>query len=242
MKDSAIEIEATNELTHWWFVGRRYLFRKILEDLKTQKTFRVLDLGSGTGTNLRMVREMELENAVGLDINPKALGYCLEKGLGPVIQGDICNLPFSDNHFDLVIASDIIEHIDDDFKALREIQRILVKGGVALLVVPAFPILWGLQDEVSFHKRRYRMTPFLNLVRRADLKIFQAFHFNYILFPFILFARKIIKIFNIQMESEGEINFKILNIIFSILFQVDVRTAPILRPPFGVSVFVVAEK
>jgi SAM-dependent methyltransferase len=142
----------------------------------------------------------------------------------------------------VVFATDVIEHIDDDHLAAQEICRVLKPGGSAIITVPAFESLWGLQDEKGFHKRRYRMQPLLALLRRAGLIPQRSCYFNYILFAPIFLARRLIDLFRIDLQSEAEVNSPLLNRLLSIVFTMDVRTAPVLRPPFGASILVVAAK
>lgn len=143
-------VEAEVEATHWWFVGRRRLFGAELAKSGIKPTDRVLDIGTGTGANLRLLRSLGLAAVRGLDSSDEAIGYCVSKGLGAVQKGDICALPFADESFDFVLATDVIEHVDDDPAAAREIARVLAPGGIALISVPAFPSLWGLQDRQAF--------------------------------------------------------------------------------------------
>ena len=108
------------------------------------------------GTNLRLLQELGIcRTARGLDLSDDAIRWCAEKGLGTVEKGDVCNLPFGEASFELVLATDIIEHVDDDLQAITEIRRVLAPGGTAIITVPAFQSLWGLQDDVAHHKRRY---------------------------------------------------------------------------------------
>jgi SAM-dependent methyltransferase len=153
-----------------------------------------------------------------------------------VQTGDIRALPLTDASVDLLLATDVIEHVDDDQKALSEIRRVLRPGGTALITVPAFPSLWGLQDIKSQHYRRYRMRPFLDLLERSDLVVSKRFHFNYLLFGPIFAARQIIRWFKIDLGSENEVNNPILNRLFGFVFRLDVTTAPLIKPPFGVSI------
>src|SRR6476469_3052133 len=62
----------------------------------------------------------------------------------------------------------------------RAYSAVRAAGGVVLFTVPAFPSLWGLQDEVSHHYRRYRMGPFLKMLDKAKFQVTSKFHFNYI--------------------------------------------------------------
>ena len=242
MEHGVYDAEARLEAEHWWFRGRRKLFAAELGGLKIGRNAGVLDIGIGTGSNLRMLREQGYRNVAGIDLNPLAVRYCLAKGFASVLAGDATSLPFADGQFDLVLATDTIEHIDDDRKALQEIHRILVPGGYAMIVVPAFESLWGLQDIVAHHKRRYRTGDLTEKIKSSGFEIQQAYYFNYLLFVPIWFARQVIKILRIKRASEAEFNSTILNQVLFWTFALDVRTAPVIRPPFGVSILAIGQK
>lgn len=240
MDISTYEVEAEVEANHWWFVARRQLFADVIARLGLGTGSRVLDVGTSTGTNLRLLEELGYTNRVGLDMSDDAIRYCAEKGLGKVEKGDVCQLPFRDGEFDPVLATDIIEHVDDDTRALSEIRRVLARGGTAIITVPAFPSLWGLQDTVSHHKRRYRMRQLLGVIDSAGLDCRENFHFNYLLFVPIWAARQLIRVMGIRLKSENQINGAALNRFLTWLFKVDVASACHLRPPFGVSILAIA--
>src|SRR5262249_3534349 len=206
MRTSTYAVEAEVEETHWWFVGRRRLFGRELTRAGLPADARTLDVGTSTGANLRLPRDCGFGHVRGLDMSPDAIRFCAAKGFGPVQQGSVCAMPFASASFDLVLATDIIEHVDDDALALAQITRVLAPGGRALITVPAFPSLWGLQDEVSLHKRRYRLRPLVDLVRRAGLQPSHAFYFNYVLFAPIWLARQVIRYARVNLRSEGEVN------------------------------------
>ncbi len=182
MLEATYAVEAAIEETHWWFVGRRRLFARELEAAGIRLDARILDVGTGAGSNLRMLRDLRFSAVEGLDLSEEAIRWCAGKGLGPVRCGSICDMPFEDGRFDAVLATDIIEHVEDDKRALTELARVIRSGGTALITVPACPALWGLQDEVGLHRRRYRMRPLLELVRASGLSVSRAYHFNYLLF------------------------------------------------------------
>jgi SAM-dependent methyltransferase len=244
MDVAAYAAEALVEKDHWWFVGRRQLFSRELAKLRLGQHAATLDTGTSTGTNLRMLRDLGFRNVSGLDLSDEAIAFCAEKGLGAVQKGDLNALPFADETFDLVLATDIIEHVDDDIGALRQLNRALKPGGHLLVTVPAFPSLWGLQDKVSHHKRRYRLLGLKAKVEAAGFTVERRYYFNFILFVPIFLARQIIRMAGLEerLKSENEVHSPSINRILLPIFALDTRLAPILRLPFGVSILMLARK
>jgi SAM-dependent methyltransferase len=242
MQTAVYEVEDAVEANHWWFVGRRALLRSLLKRSADPSQSRVLDIGTGTGGNLRLLRELGFQSIDGIDFSEDAIEYCRQKGFEKVQLGDACRLPFEDNSFDVTLATDVLEHLEDDHQAAREIARVLKPGGLGVITVPAFPCLWGLQDEVACHVRRYRMRGLLACLDQAGLEIEKRFHFNYLLFGSIWLARQVIRLAKIPLRSENELNSPFLNAILKAIFTVDVHSAKVLHPPFGVSICVLARK
>jgi SAM-dependent methyltransferase len=242
MQESVYHADARREQDHWWYVGRRKLFSRVIQTLAVGAQQPVLDVGTSAGTSLRMLRELGFSDVTGLDFSEEAIRFCAEKGLGTVRLGDVTDMPFPAEAFSLVLATDIIEHVDDDLQALREIARVLRPGHNALITVPAFPALWGLQDTVSQHKRRYRMQPLLARIREAGLEPRQHFHFNYLLCGPIWAARQVLKHVKHGYQSESDVNGQVANRVLTAIFDFDIRTSPRLSLPFGVSILVVAHK
>src|ERR1044072_8537020 len=148
------------EESHWWFVGRRQIIKSFLErvvrQLKTDRErLKILDVGCGTGANLELLAQFG--EAEGVDVSSEALSFSRERGLNKVKQGAAEALPYADGSFDLVTGLDVVEHLDDDLAGLREMRRILTRAGRALVFVPAFMFLWGVQDDISNHRRRYTL-------------------------------------------------------------------------------------
>jgi SAM-dependent methyltransferase len=235
-------VEAQIEEYHWWFAGRRRLFARELTRVGLNSSSNILDVGTGTGANLRMLRALDARHVTGLDSNEMAIRYCESKDLGQVRRGDICAIPFADETFDFVLATDVIEHVDDDSAALAELARVLKHGGKALVAVPAFQMLWGLQDIVAHHKRRYRLRPLVRKMQEAGLAPRRYYYFNYLLFAPIWMARRLIGLLGIKRNSEAEFNSPFINQCLSAIFTIDTSTAPLVRPPFGVSILVIGER
>ena len=233
-------IEAQVEATHWWFVARRKLLADLIVRYRVPADAGVLDIGTGTGTNLRLLRELGFANRRGIDTSEEAIRWCAEKGLGKVQQGDISALPFGDGQFGLVLATDVIEHVDDDLRAMAEVRRVLAPGGVAIVTVPAFQSLWGLQDEVARHKRRYRLKSLRQLLQDSGLACVESFYFNYLLLVPIWVARQLIRRAGLKLHSENQLNTPLLNRLLTWIFLADVATAGVIHPPAGVSIAAVA--
>lgn len=242
MDIAAYAIESQVEQTHWWFYGRRKLFARILENQKLPKDVAILDVGTSSGTNLRMLAEQGFTRVEGLDMSPEAVRFCAEKGFGKVNLGSADAMPFADNSFDQIIATDIIEHVDNDPAALREMYRCLKPGARVLITVPAFMSLWGLQDTLAHHKRRYRKPELTAKIEAAGLRVETAYYFNFLLAAPIWLARQILKAIKPDIQSENEINNPVINAVLKAIFLTDVALAPIVRPPFGVSILCVARK
>ncbi|HEX7294914.1 MAG TPA: class I SAM-dependent methyltransferase, partial [Pyrinomonadaceae bacterium] len=156
------------EETHWWYVGRRLIIESLVERICSSiksSTPRILDVGCGTGANLQMLAKHR--NAEGVDVSQQAVAFCHHRGLDCVKLGAIEQLPYENESFDLVTALDVIEHLDDDVAGLGEIRRVLRPGGYVLVFVPAFMFLWGVQDDVSNHRRRYTLHGLLTALKEA---------------------------------------------------------------------------
>jgi len=233
-------VEAYVERDHWWFRGRRRLVAAMIRAFGIPPSAQVLDVGCGTGSNLRLLVELGFGDVTGLDRSEDAIRWCREKQLPAVERGDLCALPFPEDHFDLVIATDVLEHIDEPDAGVAELRRVLRPGGTLIVTVPAFESLWGLQDDVSHHKRRYRRDELVVQLRAAGFIVARSFHFNFLLFVPIWLARQLIRWLGVEVASENENNTRWLNALLARIFAFDVWAAPRLRPRFGVSILAVA--
>src|SRR5260370_41254151 len=98
-------------------------------------------------------------------------------------------IPFADATFDLVTAFDVLEHLDDDVRALREMARVARPGGLIAVTVPAYQWMWGRQDEVSHHRRRYTGRSLKQGITAAALNPRRRTAFHTVPFPAIASLR-----------------------------------------------------
>src|ERR1700681_393485 len=184
---------------HWWFAGRRRIIEGFVEKVcrdVVRLPPRILDVGCGTGANLQMLAQFGA--AEGVDVSPEALDFCRARGLKDVKQGAAETLPFADASFDLVTGLDVVEHLDDDIAGLREMCRVLSSDGRAVLFVPAFMFLWGVQDDISHHRRRYTLPELKQRLRDAGLKIERASYANITFFLPILTGRVLMRLTGVR--------------------------------------------
>ena len=84
--------------------------------------------------------------------------------------------------------------------------------------------------------------PLRSRIEAAGFRPARAFYFNYLLFIPIWLARRLVDALKIELKSEGEINTPLLNRVLSFIFTCDISSAAVLRPPFGVSILLLASK
>jgi SAM-dependent methyltransferase len=231
------------EETHWWYVGRRRIIESLVQKIckpLDKADPRILDVGCGTGANLKMLATCG--RAEGVDISPQAVEFCRQRGLDSVKLGAVEHLPYESDSFELVTALDVIEHLDDDVAGLREMRRVLRCDGRLLLFVPAFMFLWGVQDDVSNHRRRYTLPGLLSAVREAGFSVESASYANISFFLPVLVVRSVMRWLHLRADTEYGINISPLNGPFSWLFAAERFILNRWKIPFGVSAVCIARR
>jgi len=233
------------EATHWWYVGRRaVVFDAFTRVLAEYERPRVLDFGCGTGFNLEAARALGVHDGVGIDLSSRALSLCRERGLHRLVRGDAAAPPFGDATFDVVLALDLIEHVEDDRAALRGLLRVLRPGGRLIVFTPAFQFLWSVQDRVSHHFRRYTASELRTKLSDAGYAVDKLSYANMLLFPIVLAGRLTLRVSgrDRQVSSENDLHPAASNAILARIFSAE---RPLLRRwnlPFGVSLLAVAAR
>jgi SAM-dependent methyltransferase len=174
---------------HWWFRGRRAIIWALLERAGVHGPLRLLDAGCGTGRHL--VEYGVLGEAHGIDPSPAAVEACHRRGLDQVVAAPIERLPYGDASFDLVLATDVLEHLPDDAVALRELRRVAAPGATIICTVPALMWLWSDEDVRLHHHRRYRRPELVARARETGWEPSLATYYNTLLLPAIAVARKL---------------------------------------------------
>jgi SAM-dependent methyltransferase len=230
---------------HWWFVGRRRIIGEFcaahLEPRSPQR--RILDIGCGTGTMLGELRRFG--DVHGVDAEAAAVEYCHSQGETQVVLGQGDTVPFPDGSFELVSLLDVIEHVDDDQTLLAEARRVLAPGGRILVTVPAFEWMWGEQDVIAHHTRRYTGRQLRDSLQRAGFEVTTLTHFNTFLFPPIAAIRLVKRVLPDpeHVRSDFELNKPgRLNSLLTRIFSAEAKRVARRGFPVGVSILAFATR
>ena len=170
------------EETHWWFQARTHFILCLLRRLKVPASAAILDVGCSAGLLMRRLHSAGYAKVTGLDLSEEAVRRCHAVGLSNTAVMDATHPQYADQSFDLLIASDVLEHIADETTALRNWLRILRPGGRLLVCVPAFMFLWSDHDAVNYHRRRYTRKMLEVALNKAGFAIDRAGYWNFSLF------------------------------------------------------------
>lgn len=239
--DKMYQLEETN----WWYSGRRRLILKVVAQIHkkySDKSMNILDAGCGTGINLRYL--LDYGDAYGLDISNEALKFSRIRGLSSLICGSVDRLPLTNEFFDLVVALDVIEHIQEDLTAIRELNRVLRPGGSLIVTVPAFQFLWSNHDLAVHHKRRYTRSELRDILGLGGFIVERATYWNLFLFLPVAAMRMLKRATSSQRNKQtdlAELPAPIDRILRGLLW-VENSILGWFDLPFGVSVMCVCRK
>jgi SAM-dependent methyltransferase len=172
---------------HWWYRGRRTVLDGVIADLRPPTNARILDAGCGSGRF--MVDLAKRGEVTGVELSDTSVALARQRGIGEVVAGSVLEMPFADASFDLAVSLDVIEHLEDDIAALRELRRVVAPGGALLVTVPAYQWLWSGHDEINHHHRRYTRRTLQSAAEQAGWKQTRTTYFNSLLLPVAILLR-----------------------------------------------------
>jgi SAM-dependent methyltransferase len=184
---------------HWWYRGRRKLLARVIADLQLPERARILDAGCGSGRN--MVELARLGTVTGVELSETSVCLARARETGDVIEGSVLEMPFDADSFDLAVSLDVIEHLEDDLGALRELRRVVAPGGCLLVTVPAYQWLWSAHDEINHHHRRYTRRTLQRVAEQAGWEQTRTTYFNSLLLPVAIVLRALERLNTKTTES-----------------------------------------
>jgi SAM-dependent methyltransferase len=142
----------------------------------------ILDVGCAIGNITQFY--VDREQVVGLDVMPEELAVARERFVGKNFEAhhiDVSSpalLQFKDRRLDTAVCLNVLEHIEDDVHALKNMRDVLEPGATICLLVPVNKWLFGPMDAIDHHYRRYTRAELNAKLARADLKVVSQRYFN----------------------------------------------------------------
>jgi SAM-dependent methyltransferase len=221
---------------YWWYRARAELLESVLGPyLRSPR--RILDVGSADGPSVGWMAGDYPRFT--LDLHPDGLNP------GEGVCGSATALPFGDEVFDVVAAFDVVEHCEDDARAVGELTRVLAPGGRLLLSVPAYQWAWSDHDQRAGHYRRYTRPQLVELVEGAGLVVDRASYAFASVFPMFVAERGIRRLRRGHADPAEQRLPSVPPAVDRVLMRLSRVDRRLLRSrdlPFGSSVFLAAVK
>jgi len=174
------------EQRHWWYAERRAVLRRILRDRRSGGW--AADIGAAAGGNTRVLESLGW-SPLAFEYSETGAALARSRGLR-ISRADAHHLPLPDGSMDVVTALDVLEHLEDDHRAARELRRVLRPDGVLVVAVPADPDLWSAHDDAVGHLRRYTEAELRELMAGAGFAVQQMWSWNVLLRPLAALRRR----------------------------------------------------
>ena len=242
MKTEAFKKHEKIEEKHWWFKARREIIKSTLAKMEINQNPKILEVGSGTGGNLKMLSSFG--DLTSVEISELAINISKIKtgNIVDIKSGSLPdNLPNFTHNFDLICLFDVLEHIKEDDRSLEKIYSLLNPNGFIFITVPAHQWLWSEIDELVEHVRRYSKKELKKKIFNAGFELKKISFFNFFLFPLAVLARLTSKLFKKQALGLS-IPIKIINDCLYYIFSSEKRFLKRINFPLGLSLICVARK
>lgn len=251
--ESAFHPEMCAELSpiekqHFWHTGRKEIIYALLKKLfkKSLIKKKMIEIGCGNGTIIQHLRNNGIRIEGG-DVSLYGLQRCKQQVNAPLYHINALQTPFPDNSYDIIGLFDVLEHIEEDQKLLKEMYRICKKDGILFITVPAFQFLWSYFDIYSKHKRRYSKENLIKKVTDAGFKIKKISFYMFFLFLPYLLIRKMPALFKIDAPCKRPPMKEVspprwINTIFLSIFRIEKKLLPSINLPFGSSLLCLSKK
>lgn len=213
----------------------------LYEEIRPYAHGAILEVGSGTGTYSRsLLRDFPHERIALSDIDADyvrnlATAYGSERVSAHLIDlGEPDHFAGLQRRFDTVIALNVLEHVQDDVRALKNVLDTLRPGGTLILLVPAHQVLYNRIDEAIGHYRRYAKNDLLEKVRAAGFTVDRIFYFNALsIFGWYL---------NGNVLKKTDVGGGLLSLYNRIVPVVRIIERLILRRKIGISLIAILQK
>lgn len=230
--------------SYWWFVGRRKILRNLIKKFSAgNKPSLALDAGCGTGYFMQDLKEFAFP--IGIDNSEHSLSYAKKKTKN-IIRGDICNMPFKDEAFDLITTLGVLynETVTDDDAAIKEFSRVLKNNGILIIDESAYNFLRSRYNASWGAIRRYTRSQLSAKLKSNGFEILKSSYWNMLMLPI---AYLLIKTENLLKAKEpryykiSEMN-GVLNRVLKKYLYFEAFLLKHFNMPFGTMVFIVGRR
>jgi 2-polyprenyl-3-methyl-5-hydroxy-6-metoxy-1,4-benzoquinol methylase len=220
---------------HWWWRAREhFLLRRIQELLHGRSDVRILDVGCGAGLFFEALdRYGRIEGVESDGAAAQRSGRWRDR----IHVGELDDSYFPHQPFDLILMLDVIEHVADPVRLVKNAARVLEPEGYVLITVPAFEILWTAHDDINHHLRRYSRSQLHAAVTASGLTVVES----RFLFPSLVVPKLIVRVKEALTAKPGglpQIPQPTVNSALQTWFQMENAVGGWL--PFGTSLLAVA--
>ena len=243
--DDPLELTGRAEATHFWYRGFRKFIAPVIADLaRGRPGIRLVDCGCGTGHNMQLLRPHG--TTVGFDLSKAGLARAQATGL-TVLRGDVTRIPLASASFDVATSFDVLQCVEADVAAVREMARIVKPGGVVVITLAALDSLRGDHSEVWQEIRRYTPATARRLVEAAGLRPERVSFLFASLFPLmasIRLVQRVTRRFGRTVRTDTDITVPVepINLLLTTLVSAEAALARHVPMPIGSSLLVVARK
>ena len=206
---------------------------------KESGDIKLLDAGCGLGNIVPRLQNWG--RVYCADASEEALNYCSTRYGVDVSKMDGSDIYFEDNSFDFIYLLEVIEHVEDDLKMLKELHKILTPGGYLILTAPAYMFLWGFHDEKLGHLRRYTRKELCVLSRNAGFEVAKSSYYKLSFLLPLWVVRKYKRMFKVEQSDFYRIS-RLMNSIFYLILRIESFVAGLTGLPFGASIILVVHK
>jgi len=189
MQSEQFELHADIEQRHWWFVARREILRAVIGAvLPPSPQTTIVDVGCGTGANLGALADDY--KCIGIDTSREAVQLAAGRfAQVRFVHGQAHTMPSIIERARLVLLTDVLEHVPDDFRLLSDLLALATPNTYFLVTVPASPALWSEHDRAFGHYRRYERERLEELWQGLAVTPLFVSHFNTRLYPIVKAVR-----------------------------------------------------
>ena len=242
MEDISYQETHDVQASHWWYQARLEIIRRMFEaKFKRKDQGRILEIGAGSGVNIRRLREFGSVEAVEMHDGGRSMIAAafpdVDVRNGALPEAEL----FQGKTYDAICMFDVLEHVEPHIDALKVVREHTHDDGHLFLTVPAYQWLWSQHDVAMHHYRRYSRETLREALEASGWTVETIGYFNTWLFPLALVARLKDRIFRPKISSGLSVPPSGINSLFFRVFASE--AARVVRGgfPFGLSLFVVAK-